>query len=392
MSTDTTGLLALPAELRARIFTHLLAARNVRYDKGDGFSDYAFQPAIFRVNKQIHREAIETFRHQNTFVTISTPWQQAEEHVAQTGQIPILILGRQARQFPHYQMMAEADVPEGGFYTSWFVICLEDLHGFCRMWHYSDLSHEGFNKHLQLTLKVQSLPAPSNPELPARLSRTAQAQLLEPFTMVKNMLRIVIEGPVEESVKEGFYRKYNEPYPSPEKCLDECDRLKEEGNKAMLQKNYIKAKQSYEQSFEAMHILISGRARQIWTDPYFDLLLGDGRFKNQHGIMVRMMLRIKLVANMIEVYLKLEQPEEAKYWGWRSINLMRENMGENADRPHFNFAAAGAWGKVYYRTGLACQLLGEDDDARQLFRIAADWLPNDQAVQAKRAETALRLG
>ena len=37
-------------------------------------------------------------------------------------------------------------------------------------------------------------------------------------------------------------------------------------------------------------------------------------------------------------------------------------------------------------------MLGEEDDARQLFRIAANWLPNDPTVQQARADTALRLG
>ena len=104
-----------------------------------------------------------------------------------------------------------------------------------------------------------------------------------------------------------------------------------------------------------------------------------------------MTLRIKLVANMVEVYLKLGLPIEAKFWGWRSINLVRENMGAGADIPRFDFPAAGAWGKVYYRTGVACQLLGDEAEARELFRIAADWLPNDQNAQQKRKETTLRI-
>lgn len=133
--------------------------------------------------------------------------------------------------------MAEIQIPERFQHyqsPSTFVICAEDLPIFCKMWHYSDLTHNGFNPYLQLNLKVQELPAPSNPEFQSRLSRTAQKQLIEPFAVVKHLSKIVITGPVEESVKEEFYRKEQEPGPTPEHCLDECDRLKDEGNKAMV--------------------------------------------------------------------------------------------------------------------------------------------------------------
>lgn len=81
-NTDTCGLLSLPAELRCRVFSELVNASKVRYDKGEGYSGYRFHPNIFQVNRQIHSEAVETFQHENTFVLVSTPFMEAEEHVA----------------------------------------------------------------------------------------------------------------------------------------------------------------------------------------------------------------------------------------------------------------------------------------------------------------------
>ena len=54
--------------------------------------------------------------------------------------------------------------------------------------------------------------------------------------------------------------------------------------------------------------------------------------------------------------------------------------------------AAGVWGKVYYRTGLAARELGLEDEARSLIRTAGRWLPEDRIVQRAVAACALRLG
>ena len=130
-------LLALPAEIRKEILAYMLAARHVRYHKGDGFIGYKFVTSIFRVNKQLHKEAVETFKHENTFILVSTPWAAAEEHVESRGQIPVLMRGEAAARFPHVRMMGEVEVPEHSFPfgpNSIFVICREDLEAFCKMW------------------------------------------------------------------------------------------------------------------------------------------------------------------------------------------------------------------------------------------------------------------
>ena len=203
------------------------------------------------------------------------------------------------------------------------------------------MSHGGFNGHLKLNLKIKDLPSPANPMVTTRMSRTFQEQLLTPFVAVKGLADIKITGPIDKSVREEFLRRNKEPAPTPEQCLDECETLKSEGNKAVQMKEYERAKTLYEQANEAMYIIIRGRHRQIWGDIYFDKILSSGIFKGQNGNIVRMLLRIKLVSNMIEVFLKLNQPEEAKFWGWRAINLVRERTGGQADQPMPAFPAAG---------------------------------------------------
>ena len=274
MSEGPSTLLSLPAEIRSRIFEELLSARKVRYDKGNGYSGYRFHPALFRVNRQISAEAIEAFRHQNTFVLISTPWLEAQEHVEERGQVPVVIKGHRARRFNHCRMLAEIDLAEGvprhaskEDYTN-FIISSEDVHMFCKMWQYQNLTHPGLNPHLRLNLEVQTLPAPSNPDFQSRLSKTAQANLIDPFALVKDLSSIVITGPIDEPVKEDFYRKEKLSHETAEDCLDKCERLKNEGNKTIAQQDYARARELYEKAFEAMHIPVNGRTRHVWADAY----------------------------------------------------------------------------------------------------------------------------
>ena len=390
--TMNPPILRLPAEVRTRIFTYLLAANNVKYDLGEGYTGYQFCTNLFLVSRQICEEAREVFRRKNIFIRISTLWLEAENHIAKEGQVPIIARTQHATSWPCVHMTADVEVPEmHAHYKSLIVICIEDLYAFCKIWFYSDLSHAGLNSYLHLRLTVEQLPSPGPSGENRVLARSTQEKMLQPFTMIKNLHQLEVHG-VYETVKEEFLAKNKESYDTPEHCLDSCQKLKEQGNQMMKDKQYRQALELYERSFLAMHIVVHGRRRRIWGDNYFNKFLDGGTFDKQEGNMVRMLLRVQLVANTIQAYLDLDEPEEAHFWGMRSITLVREQLGELADHPQQGFPAASSWGKVYYRTGKASQALGYQDEARDLFRIAADWLPHDSAVLKARNETKLRLG
>lgn len=106
-----------------------------------------------------------------------------------------------------------------------------------------------------------------------------------------------------------------------------------------------------------------------------------------------MTLRIRLVANTLMAYLKLEEYEEAYFWGMRSVNLMRDAFGSAADEPRPDFVGANEWGKIYFRTALAAKEIGEMGEARALLKIAGDWLPRNKRVATEIEEWGtLRLG
>ena len=102
---------------------------------------------------------------------------------------------------------------------------------------------------------------------------------------------------------------------------------------------------------------------------------------------MRIILRVRLVANIILAYLKLSKYDEAKFWGMRSINLFRgttgetEEEGDREDEAMLGFPAAREMGKIYYRTGVAVREVGEREKARRLFTTAVKYLPGDEIVK-----------
>ena len=92
--------------------------------------------------------------------------------------------------------------------------------------------------------------------------------------------------------------------------------------------------------------------------------------------------------------------QEARFWGLRTINNIRQAIGlpegEEAQNPEDeampNFLAANEMGKIYYRTALAEKALDNKSEARKLLKVARIYLPADQNVQKEIAACALRLG
>ena len=211
-----------------------------------------------------------------------------------------------------------------------------------------------------------------------------------PFGIVKGLSEVDVRGECYDSVQRTLKEEMAVPNKSPEQCLEEATKLKDAGNEALTKTQYLAAIRLYEESFLAMHIVCKGRSRWVWADAFFQKELQGGTFDKQHGHMVRMVLRIRLVANMVLAFLKLGNSQEAYFWGKRSIDIMKESTG--TDEPMTGFVAAKELGKIYYRTGLACKELGYNIEARQFIKVAAAYLPNDAIVGKELAAVAPRLG
>jgi tetratricopeptide (TPR) repeat protein len=385
--------LGLPGEIRELIYCNVLRSFDNKHDAGNGYQCYKFDLSLMRVNRQVYYEARKILREKNIFVAIETPWPEAQEHVRDDGYVPILITDEQARKFTNQHLSVVIDAPR---YPSIaqelrkFIILLDDLLVFTEMWYYQDLSHPGLNTNLRLTLKLRD-PYPL-PFEDRQLPKALQQRLLEPFGRVKGLYEVRVEGAHYSSVEKAMRDQMAVPYKSAEDCLEEATRLKDAGNGALRNKQYKEAIKLYEQSFLAIHIVCDGRRRSVWGDEYFHRELLSGSCKGQHGSLVRLVLRVRLVANIVHAYLQLQDYEEARFWGQRSIDLMPGALDDEESTVLPNFAGAPEMGKIYYRTALAYKHLGNTSQARKLLSYAVKLLPNDKIVRAERDALALRLG
>ncbi|TLD15369.1 Tetratricopeptide-like helical [Venturia nashicola] len=399
MAPNNFDFLDLPGELRNNIYELLLNPAYLRQDLDDGQHTYNYNLALLHTNKQIYLEARKIFRQQNVFVRVETPWEQAQHHVRVEGNVPIIAQDRLADQIQNIYMRVVIDSPQHGQsvdrHSRRFVLLEQDLAAFTTMWFYSDLSYAGdLNKHLRLALHLQNPISDAEEEEGEErgLTKVLQRKLLEPFGMIKSLLCVSASGPQidYDGVWKSVKTEMEVPYATPEACLEESSRLKDLGNE-VLKKDPAKAIEIYLQAFKALHIICSGRRRSIWGDPWFATQLTSGPFKDHHGQVVRLILRVKLVANVIKAYLDLGEWEEAHFWGMRTILLMREAIREE-DEPMDGFPAKDQMGKIFFRTGVAAKMLEDESEARKLLRIAKLYLPHDENVTRMLASVALRLG
>jgi len=379
--------LDFPPEIREQVYHEVLCNAYSCHDTGlgDGSSHYDFQLNILSTNRQIHREAKKVFQD-NVFIKITTPWPEALGHISSEGKVPIVAAGHNAAKFTDFHLWVYIDAPpamvEHERYS--MLICLEDIDTFTQTWRYSNLNHPGLNTHLRLKLTLQ------DPHVPDRkIPKPLQSRLLLPFGDVKDLQSFTVQGQkVLPSIKEALNKAQARSEPSLEECLECATRLKDEGNRALQAGDFGEALRQYNNAFAAIHIRINGRQRHIHADGYYI----------REVDYIRMVLRIKLVANTVLAYLKLENWTEALFWGKRSIVLFRQGITgslsqdiEDEMTPYWaaeafmmNIPAKAEMGKIFFRTALASRALGKTADVKTLIKAAAIYLPHDEVVQAEK--------
>lgn len=392
----TFPFLRFPPEIREQVYHEILCSANSCHETGlaDGSSHYEFQLNILSVNRQIYHEAMKVFQD-NVFIKITTPWPEALGHISSEGKVPIVAAGHNAAKFVDFHLWVHIDAslemvePE----TYSMLICLEGLEAFTQTWRYSNLNHLGLNSQLRLQLTLQD-PHVHDRKVPKHL----QSRLLLPFGNVKDLQSFTIKGQkVLPSVRVALVEAQARSEPSVEECLEGATRLKDEGNRALQAGDLPEALNQYNHAFAAIHIRVNGRQRHIYADAYYIREVASGTYKGERGDYVRMVLRIKLVANTVLAYLKLEDWTEALFWGKRSIVLFRHGITGSPSQdieddlaPYWaaeafmmNIPAKAEMGKIFYRTALASRALGKTADVRTLIKAAAIYLPHDTVVQAE---------
>ena len=392
--------LALPAEIREQVYREILCSPNSKRYPTPG-SDlppyYEYDLSLLLVSKLVHTEAKKIFQD-NIFIKITTPWPQSIEHINSEGKVPIVAKGRRAADFNQHHLHIYVDTPESTVRyhgdTVSMLTCLEDLPAFGQMWRYSDLNHQRqLNPHLTLKLTIK------DPHVPDRkIPKQLQERLLLPFGSVKGLAKVSVGGThLLPSVEKRLTELRAIEEPSVESCIASATALKDQGNAALAAGKPQQAIGLYTQAFAAIHIEIRGRVRLIHCDGYFQQDLISGPDKDKRADYMRMILRVRLVANVVFAYLKLQEYAEAHFWGKRSIVLFRQSVtgedsleldtgGDWIERlALLNWPAQNEMGKIFYRTALAARGLGKEADVRTLMRAASVYLPRDEAVQREMA-------
>ncbi|KAH8677497.1 hypothetical protein BX600DRAFT_430842 [Xylariales sp. PMI_506] len=397
-----SAFLALPPEIREHIYRYILDPADSRLLQPDEYTDYDYSDALvlFKINQQIYYEARKVFRDLNVFVKIQTPFPNAREYVSFEGHVPILMKEERAARFTGHSLSVVIEAPQTPMQDvapHHFVVLLDDLEKFTRIWLYSDLSNPGLNRFLNLRLELRD---PYTPEWEdKRMPKWKQVALLMPFGVIKDLRGMTVGGNPKPlaSVEADLRAEQAVPHASAEKCLAEATRFKEEGNKELTAGRYLAALKLYEKSWEAMHIVVKGRQRHVHAEAYFARNLVEEPFKGKHGPAERLKLRIQLVANTCQVYLKMEDWEELCFWGMRTIQMLQQATGAHMhdiapeDEALMDFPAAVQIGKIYYRTGMAYKALCEKTQARKLLRVAAVYLPHDNHIKLALAQCAPRI-
>ncbi|CAJ2508923.1 Uu.00g139490.m01.CDS01 [Anthostomella pinea] len=406
-------LLSLPPEIREQIYSIIFHPDSNRLSRRDEYTDYDYRAALvlFRLNQQIYYESRKVFRDLNVFVRIETPWAEAAEHTAIVGHVPIVMQAQRATQFPHASLDISVEAPsislhrEGEGRTHRFVILLDDLEAFTQSWFYSSLSNPGLNQFLSTKLHLRDPYTPDWEE--KHIPRQVQRRMLAPFGAIKGSRAFTVTGDPapQPSLVAAIEAEQRIPVGSPESALVEATRLKAEGNalltSAGCDASSVRAALAlYRRSWEAMYIVVKGRQRHVHAEAFFARELREPPYEGKNGQVERLALRIQLVANTCLAYLKLRDWDELRFWGMRTIALMRQATGANdeddsvtpEDEALLSFPSAVQVGKIYYRTAVAWRELGDRAQARRLLRVAAVYLPHDNIVKTELAACALQIG
>ncbi|KAF1968045.1 hypothetical protein BU23DRAFT_481624 [Bimuria novae-zelandiae CBS 107.79] len=353
----------LPQELREQVYDEYFRPedRLELYESPDGPSGrYEFEFALLRTSKQIWFEALRSWR-KNVFVRIETPWPHAVHHIQAGGQVPIVASGPRADSFNQHTALVQVTAPLHGVTVPDYsiILLLHDLHSFTRVWYYSALNYTNLNTQICLTFTLRDPYYPADPK-PVPLS--LQRKLLLPFGDVKGLYQTEFEGFADFAIQE-VRTAMIVPYPTVQESCERATTLMEEGDLLLATNNPEAALASYINAFDAIHIKILGRSRRVLADGHFSEDIVAGRYAGQAAMTVRVILRISLVARVVHAYLLLSRPEEAAFWGVRSIKLMRHGTSPTSAMEDFfsEFIGSADMACLYAWTAAALTLMEREE-------------------------------
>ncbi|MCJ1454687.1 hypothetical protein MMC28_005040 [Mycoblastus sanguinarius] len=375
------SIFGLPVELRNEIYRNLLSTRRTKVNLGLGRACYSLQVAILRVNHQIYDESNKIFQ-ENRFICISTPWSAFKADVLTQGKFPLIAEDEKALFFKNWHLIIlldwMGDPHTGVFYN--FLTCLEDLPLLCKLLFYTGCQSDNFNSLMHITLELKDPHAESEA---TALPKALQESLLMPFAILKGLDGVTIKGSKLKSVEKKLRKALQIPNPTAAGYLEEAAKLKDAGNAAFRAGDYAQSIRLYVNAYEAMHFVIDGKRFAIMLDCYFaSNLLNEGRFARQRGDLIRHQLGSRLSWNIIQAYIKLEDWDQAYYWGERAISdIEYANVQQSILDGTPNLITNSEKAKVYYRMFLVAKRLDNKQVWARSLMKAAIYTPKDKLIR-----------
>lgn len=284
-------------------------------------------------------------------------------HISSEGLVPILCTDRQADCFNDHHALIQITAPfHQAVPEHTVILLLEDLHLFTQTWYYSALSYPMLNDRLSTAFVLRDpdmddVDEGDEKDIPLALQR----KLLLPFSQVKGLYSMDIEG-YNETVERELRDAMAVPPPTLQSSCESATKLLHEGDAHLVRgaEGAEEALESYKAAFHAIHILIEGRTRRVLADTFFHAQITNGIYAGQTGMMVRVILRLKLVARMLSVFLTQQNWGEAAFWGMRSVRIMSDTMDTEFEHLLADLVGGDDVGLIYVRTGIALYKMKAD--------------------------------
>ncbi|KAL9072697.1 MAG: hypothetical protein Q9161_003406 [Pseudevernia consocians] len=370
-NTHPFPFLALPSEIRNKIYRYLLSTKHTKRVLTPGPEEdvsllvklcpshiYEFQTNVLGVSRQVYREATAIFYGENLFIAFASNFQVMPYLLAKVGLKPVSH-GRRAgvlkRRMRIAMTIAYSWNRVNSNATYCYAFACEDLHLLCRGFLAIGMDDLGDIAFLRSSSFQVSICRDSGVEFPDLRDSTpsassASCRLLEPFTKLHSIGNFSITGPVNEQYKNHIIKQVKCPAPNHGSVIAEISALKDDGNVAYCNHQDGLAISKYEAAF--IHLQTT-----FWN---YDIIQ-QGEFTNMTSSDVSCVLYYRLHSDLDIALQRVGRLDDCRYWARHT----------RKERSVYNTWCWQQPPEIWMRplsTVLACRAVGEIERAVFLLR------------------------